>query len=73
MPELRRFNVRRSFKDAGLGVRIFAVLGTAIVVLITSPFWLVLIIVNFVESPITAWHLLTDRENWKPFDRRDEK
>ncbi|KKN21404.1 hypothetical protein LCGC14_0925890 [marine sediment metagenome] len=60
----------RAFKRASLPVKIFAVIVTTLIVILLSPFWIILLVVNFVVSPKTAWHLLTDKDNWKPFGKR---
>jgi len=60
-----------AFKNASIGLKIFSNFMTIIVVTLLSPFFILLMIVNFIESPKTAIHLLLDKENWKPFGKRD--
>lgn len=60
-----------SFRKASIPVKIIAIIFTTLIVILISPFWIVLLVVNFVESPKTAWHILIDKENWRPFGRRE--
>ncbi len=55
-----------------MGIKIFAYFVTTIIVILLIPFWIPLLIVNFVESPKTTFNILLDRENWKPFGKRDD-
>lgn len=61
------------FQRASLPLKIFAIFMTTIIITILSPFFILLLIVNFVESPKTAVHLLLDKGNWKPFGWRDNE
>jgi len=53
-----------------VGIKIFAYLATAVIVILLIPFWVPLLIVNFVESPKRTVNMLLDRNSWKPFGKR---
>lgn len=56
-----------------LKVRVLSYAVTGIIVLLLSPFWLTLLIVNLVESPRKTVRLLFNKESWRPFGREVKK